>query len=379
VVERAPTPRAGGQAVDIRGAAIEVVDRMGLLQDVRNARTRTNGMSYVDTAGKRLASMNAAFGVIDPADVEIVRGDLTQILYEATRGDVDYVFADSVTGLAERADGVEVSFERGPARTFHLVVGADGLHSTVRAAAFGPEARFLHHLGLYLAVFSVPNDLGLDRWQLIHVVPGKSVTVTSERDNAGARAIFFFSSPPLSYDYRDVPGQKTLLAQAFGQVGWEVPRLLEEMRESSDFYFDSVSQVQMGNWTAGRVALAGDAGYCPSPLSGQGTSLALAGAYVLAAELAASTDYRTAMTRYGELMKDFVRLNQQIAVGNAKRFTPTSRRQIWLQNLGIKALPYMPGKNLVLSMATRGVREAAGAIALPPEPSARGLSPEDAR
>lgn len=371
VVERAPAPRDGGQAVDIRGAAIEVADRMGVLEAVRKARTQTRGMSYVDNAGRRLANMNAAFGVISPADVEIVRGDLTRILFEATRDDVDYVFGDSVTGLSERADGVEVSFERAPARTFQLVVGADGLHSTVRAAAFGPETRFLHHLGLYLAVFTVPNDLGLDRWQLIHVVPGKSVAVTSERDNAAARAIFFFSAPPLTYDYRAVPQQKVLLAQAFDQVGWEAPRLLAAMRESRDFYFDSVSQVRMDNWTAGRVALVGDAGYCPSPLSGQGTSLALVGAYVLAAELA-SAGYRIAMARYEELMKDFVRQNQQIALGNARRFTPTSRRQIRLQNLAIKAMPYMPGKNLMLSLATRGVREAGSAIALPPPPDRAG-------
>ena len=366
VVERAPAPRGGGQAVDLRGAAIEVARRTGILEAARAARTATRGMSYVNSTGKRLASVDAAFGVIDAQDVEIVRGDLVDILYEAARNDVEYIFDDSISGLTDAVDGVSVTFERSAPRTFHLVVGADGLHSRVRGLAFGPESRFIDHLGLYLSVFTVPNDLGLDHWQLIYVKPGRSVTVSSARGNREGRATFFFASDPLDYDYRDRGQQQQLLATAFEGDGWEVPRLLAAMPQASDFYFDSASQVRMDSWSAGRVTLVGDAGYCPSPLSGQGSSLALVGAYVLASELlAADGDHRHAFGPYQQRMRDFVVRNQQIATGNAKRFTPTNRRQIWLQNQGIKALPYMPGKNWILSLATRGVKEAANAVALP--------------
>jgi 2-polyprenyl-6-methoxyphenol hydroxylase-like FAD-dependent oxidoreductase len=366
VVERAPAPRDGGQAVDLRGAAIEVARRTGILDAARAARTGTRGVSYVNSAGKRVASLDGAFGVIDPADIEIVRGDLVSILHEAARSDVEYIFDDSISGLAETADGITVTFERSAPRTFGLVAGADGLHSRVRGLAFGPESRFLRHLGLYLSVFNVPNDLKLDHWQLIYVTPGKSVTVTSARGNREARAIFFFGSEPLDYDYRDRGQQQELLAAAFAGSGWEVPGLLAAMPDAPDFYFDSVSQVRMTSWSAGRVTLVGDAGYCPSPLSGQGSSLALVGAYVLASELRASDgDHRDAFARYQQRMRDFVERNQQIATGNAKRFTPTSQRQIRLQNLGIRALPYMPGKKWVLSQATKGVTEAANAITLP--------------
>ena len=366
VVERAPAPRDGGQAVDLRGAAIEVARRTGILDAARAARTGTRGMSYVNSAGKRLASLNGAFGVIDPEDIEIVRGDLVSILHEAARNDVEYIFDDSVSTLTDATDGVTVTFERSAPRTFGLVVGADGLHSRVRGLTFGPESRFISHLGLYLAVFTIPNDLELDHWQLIYVTPGKSVTVTSARDDREARAIFFFGSEPLEVDYRDRGQQQKLLATAFGGEGWEVPRLLTAMREAPDFYFDPVSQVRMDSWSAGRVTLVGDAGYCPSPLSGQGSSLALVGAYVLACELRASDgDHQHAFARYQQRMQDFAERNQQIAIGNAKRFIPTSRRAIWLQNQSIRALPYMPGKNWILSLATKGVKEAANAITLP--------------
>ena len=364
VVERAPAPRDGGQAVDVRGAAIEVAGRTGILDEFRRARTTTRGMSYVSSTGKQLASLNAAFGVIDATDVEIVRGDLARILHQAT-SDVEYIFGDSITGICEHADTVEVTFERAPARAFDLVVGADGLHSNVRSLAFGPESPFIRHLGLYLAIFTTPNDLGLDHWQLIHVVPGKSVTITSARENTEARAIFFFASPPLNYDHHDTRQQQDILASAFSTEQWEVPHLLKAMRHAPDFYFDSASQVRMDNWSAGRVTLLGDAGYCPSPLSGQGTSLALVGAYVLAGELqAAAGDHRAAFARYQQQMSGFVQQNQQIALGNAKRFTPGTRTRIWLQNQTIKALPYLPWKNLVLNLATKGVREAARAITL---------------
>lgn len=343
-----------------------MASRTGILDAARAARTGTRGMSYVNSAGKRLAHVNAAFGVIDPQDVEILRGDLVSILYEAARNDVEYIFDDSISSLTDDADGVTVTFERSAPRTFHLVAGADGLHSRVRGLAFGPESRFINHLGLYLALFTIPNHLELDHWQLIYVTPGKSVTVTSARDNREAWAIFFFASGPLECDYRDRGQQQELLAAAFAGQGWEVPGLLAAMRQAPDFYFDSVSRVRMGSWSAGRVTLVGDAGYCPSPLSGQGSSLALVGAYVLASELrAADGDHRGAFAGYQQRMQDFAERNQQIAAGNAKRFTPASRRQIWLQNQGMRVLPYMPGKNWVLSLATRGVKEAANAITLP--------------
>src|ERR1700678_1035355 len=201
VVERAPAPRDGGPAVDLRRAAVEVAMRTGILDAARAARTGTRGMSYVSSAGKRLASLDGAFGVIDPQDVEIVRGELVSILYEAARHDVEHISYDSISSLTDATDGVTVTFERSAPRTFHLVVGAASLHSRVRGLAFGPESRFIGQLGLYLSVFTIPHDLELDHWQLIYVTPAKSVTVTSARANREARDIFFFASELLDYHY----------------------------------------------------------------------------------------------------------------------------------------------------------------------------------
>jgi 2-polyprenyl-6-methoxyphenol hydroxylase-like FAD-dependent oxidoreductase len=320
VVERAPAPREGGQAIDVRGVALTVTERMGLLGEVRGAHTRMRGMSFVDSEGNQLMSTTEETltgGAIDSDDVELMRDDLTRILHEATRHDVEYRFGDSITSLTQDDDGVQVTFERGQTRTFDLVIGADGLHSNVRALAFGDESRYIRHLGIYLAIFSTANHLGLDHWQVFHQAPGRMAGVYSARRNTEARAMLGFESPPLDFDRHDIRQQKQLVADRFADMGWETPRLLKAMWEASDFYFDSMSQIHMDRWWNGRTALLGDAGYCGSPMSGQGTSMAMVGAYVLAGELAAAAgEHRTAFSQYEQRMRGYVEHNQKLAMEN---------------------------------------------------------------
>jgi 2-polyprenyl-6-methoxyphenol hydroxylase-like FAD-dependent oxidoreductase len=363
VVERAPALREGGYAVDIRGAALDATERMGILAEVRQASTSMRGMSYVDDANRRLASMRADLlggsGVV--AEVEILRGDLTRILAWATRGGSEYVFNDSITDISQVDDHVNVTFEHGEPRTFDLVVGADGLHSNVRTLVFGDESRFIRDLGYYVAIFTVPNHLDLDHWELFYNVPGKLAGMYSARDNTEAKALFYFASPPLHYDRHDTAQQQKLLLEAFAGEGWEVPRLLEAMWDAPDFYFDSVSQIHMDSWSNGRAVLVGDAAYCASPMSGQGTSLALVGAYVLAGELgAAAGDHRTALARYEQRMRGYVERNQKSATRNAMGFVPRTRWQIWFRNQNVRALPYLPWKGVI----TGGPQKTARAITL---------------
>ncbi|MFG3441046.1 FAD-dependent monooxygenase [Nonomuraea sp. NPDC047897] len=318
VVEKAPEPRAGGQAIDIRGVALDVVDRMGLLAPLREVRTRMRGMSMLDGAGNELMRSTEhamSSGRLDNDDIEVLREDLTALLYDRTGRDVEYVFGDSIATMEQDDHGVHVTFERAAPRTFDLVVGADGLHSTVRRLAFGPEAEFVHHLGTYLSVFTADNFLDLEDWQ-VWVREGRAGGgVYPVRGNTELRVNLGFEAEPIPYDHRDLDQQRRLVAEHCGALRWEVPRLLDAMWKAPDFYFDAMAQVRMGSWSRGRVTLLGDAGYCASPLSGQGTSLALVGAYVLAAELAAG-DVATALDRYEARMRPFVALNQALATEN---------------------------------------------------------------
>ena len=365
LVERAPAIREGGYAVDVRGPALDVLDRMGLLAEVRRQNTDTLATSFVDRNGKRAATMDRGFGVIDAGDVEIMRGDFVRILYEVTKRHVNYLFSDVITSLKQRDSGVHVTFERSAPRTFDVVIGADGLHSNVRRLAFGDESEFMHHLGSYMAIFSAPNHMALDRWQLMLNLPGRIVSIKTTRGNAEVKVTAFFSSPPIRYDYRDLLHQKRLTAEAFADAGWEIPRLLAAMHGAPDFYFDSTSQIRLPSWSRGRVTLVGDACVGPSPLTGQGTSLALVGAYVLAGELArASGDHEVAFARYEAEVRAFAERNQASAAGIARGFAPQTPRGIWWRNLNFKLLPYIPWRNLVFKLAMRGIANAAKAITL---------------
>ncbi|MER7015153.1 FAD-dependent monooxygenase [Saccharopolyspora sp. NPDC000359] len=346
VVERAPRLRPGGQAVDIRGAGKEVVRRMGLDAQVRAACTDTRGMSYVDEWNRERARMPSdAFGgegIV--AEFEILRGDLAEVLHEATRQDVEYRFGTTVTSVEQTRDGVVASFGSGPPEAFDVLVGADGLHSEVRSLVFGPESRYLHDLGHRMAFFTVPNRLDLDRWMLIYNEPHRTAMVRSIRDNAQAMAILL---APGTGAERDPAAQKALLRSNMRHMRWEVPWLLEQLDTAPDFYCDSCSQVRMPTWAAGRVALLGDAAFCSSPLSGQGTSTALVGAYVLAGELAATEDHSAAFTAYERQVRPLVAANQKTGESNAKHVAAGSRFAIWAQHQVVRILPHLPGNELL--------------------------------
>ncbi|KAA2260159.1 FAD-dependent oxidoreductase [Solihabitans fulvus] len=352
IVERTPALRDGGYAVDFRGEAhLSVLRDMGILADIERARTGVGSMSYVNSAGKPQAKLPADMFA---GDVEILRGDLARILYDATREHTEYVFGDSITSLTEDADGVTVAFERGAPRRFDLVIGADGLRSTTRRLAFGPDEQFVKHLGVYCAIFTTANHLDLDHTGHAYRTANRLVAMYSARHNAEAKAMFYFGSPALDLDRRDVARQQAVLAEQFAGNGWQTDRLLEEMRYAPDFYFDSVGQVHLDKWSRGRVALVGDAAYSPSSLSGMGSGLALVGAYVLAGELAAARgDHRVAFRRYEEEMRAYATGCQKMGDGVAKLMVPSSHFLASLLNRYYKIMPYLPGKNMAAKIARK--------------------------
>lgn len=350
VVERAPGLRPGGQAVDIRGVAREAVKLMGLDQQVRAALTETGGLSFVDRDNRTQATLRAdQFDGDGPiAEYEILRGDLSQVLYDATKDDTEYVFGDRITALDEQPDGVHVSFEQGAPRVFDVVIGADGLHSGVRALLFGEESQYLRHLGSYLAFWTADNHLGLESWAVGYAEPGRMVGARTIHGNTETMAYFTFNSEQLDYDYRDVEAQKALVREHAAGMAWETGHLVAQIDGSPDFFFDSSSQVVLESWSRGRVGLFGDAAFCASPTSGQGTSLALVGAYVLAGELAAAAgDHAAGLAAYERRLRDWVLLTQEFGRANAKNNRPRSNLGIRLRTLVIRLLPYLPGKGLL--------------------------------
>ena len=335
VVERHRGLREGGQAIDVRGPALEVLDKMGLLAAAQDRKTNIRGSSMVDADGNEVSRDTEATptgGLIDNPDIELLRDDLVQLLYKATQNSAEYLFDDTIVALENRGPGVDVTFENTPARTFDLVIGADGLHSNVRGLVFGPEERFVKRLGTFAAIFTVPNFLDLDHWQQWHYGETSMAGIYSARSNTEARAMLGFMDPELHIDYRDTEAQFAEVERRIAGDGWVRPRLLEMMRNAHDFYFDEMSQIVMDHWSIGRVALVGDAAYCCSPLSGQGTSVALLGAYILAGELKAATydgwvDHGAAFTNYFREFRDYTVRTQFLATDNIPGGAPISQEQ----------------------------------------------------
>lgn len=330
VVERAPCLRPGGQAVDFKGRThLTVLERMGILDEVRARRTGTTDLVFVDEGGCELGVMSGEF---TGGDLEILRGDLAEIMYSTTADTVEYLFGDTVTELRDTGDGVRVRFENSPPRSFELVLGADGIHSRVRKLAFGPEVDYVTHLGYYYCV------AGASRWSdtttprdkaagYAHNTPGKLAVDGGPK----AQQMYMFASPELDYPRDDIDAQRRIISETFADMAWHAPRMISDLAGFDDIYLDSLSQVRMkGAYTSGRVALVGDAAY-GNTLAGFGTGLAIVGAYVLAGELAsAAGDHERAFTEYYRIMKRYAKIAGNSSAGPF--LAPKTARGIRVRN-----------------------------------------------
>ncbi|MFD5713322.1 FAD-dependent monooxygenase [Streptomyces pharetrae] len=360
VVEKAGALRGGGYPIDVRGTATEVVRRMGILPRLRDAHIDSRRVTFLDAGGSEVASLTprAVAGGVEGQDLEVRRGDLAATLHAMVRDDVEFLFGDSIDTLDQSEEGVDVTFHSGQQRTFDLVVGADGMHSHTREALFGPEERFHRYLGYCFALFTMPNTFGLSHEVVLWNTPGKAAALYAVEDSDELHAFLTFHQPrsPV-HALHDPDAQRDLVATAFAGAGWKVPGMVSAMRDADDLFFDTAGQIRMPHWSSGRVALVGDAAYAPSFLTGQGSSLALAGAYMLADALAANRDHTAAFAGYERDMREFVAMNQELVGNGAATLCPTTVRALERRDTMLRDLVTMP---------SAPARPAHSALALPP-------------
>jgi 2-polyprenyl-6-methoxyphenol hydroxylase-like FAD-dependent oxidoreductase len=330
VVEIAPALRHSGFAVDFRGPThMAVLQRLGVLEELRQRQTHGSAMVCVDEHGNTIFELPAEF---TGGELEVHRRDLSEALYRRSLGKTEYLFGDSVTGLTEVPGGVEVQFRQSASRTFDLVIGADGIHSRVRRIAFGPEQNFVRHLGYHLAGWDLRNTFGTEPVSRHFAVPGRMASVgADQRDPDKATALVVFRSPALDIDWHDMDEQKKLIAHTYAGLPWHVPQLIDGLTGASELYFDAIARVRMEHWIKGRVALLGDAAWGVT-LGGMGVGTGIVGAHVLAGELAlAGGNHEIAYAAYEQRMRKYAGRWQRGA-HPGQFLAPATGPGLWIRN-----------------------------------------------
>ncbi|MFI6302812.1 FAD-dependent oxidoreductase [Amycolatopsis thailandensis] len=332
VVERAQGMRSSGNPVDVRGPALPVVEAMGLAGRLRDVATRTKRVRLLDADGHRVATVGLPAAKGD--EFEIPRSDLVTVLYEAARGEAEFLFDDTVAELCQDEFGVDVTFDRAAPRRFDYVIGADGLHSAVRRLTFGPERAFVRPTGIYVATTSFGEPVDHPEDVLLHNTPGRLVAIHPSRDEGGVA--FIFRARLDGVDHRDTERHKQIVATTYDDVGWRVPALLQHLRDAEDVFFDAVSVVDLPSWSRGRIALVGDAASCVS-LLGEGSSLAIAGAHTLATALAAAPS--AGFGWYEVEHRARVVPKQRAVKLTAAMLVPKTKAGLRIRNLAARAWP----------------------------------------
>ena len=332
LVEEAPRLRTAGYIIDFWGIGYDIVERMGLIDDVRALGYQVREVRIVDRTGRKRGGFDVdVFGrVMNGRFTSVRRSDLSATIYRAVEGEVETIFGDSVASIQDDGKRVRVGFDHAAEREVDLVIGADGLHSRVRRLMFGPESNFAVSLGYHVAAFEATGYRPRDELVFIsHGLPGRQISRFSMRDD---KTLFLFVFRDEFMNGREEP--KSLLRRVFRDAGWEWPGIEPELERATEIYFDSVSQIRIDHWTKGRTALVGDAAACVSLMAGEGTGLAIAESYVLAGELHASGgDFAAAFARYEQRLMPYLKQKQGLAAKFASSFAPKSASGLALRNL----------------------------------------------
>jgi 2-polyprenyl-6-methoxyphenol hydroxylase-like FAD-dependent oxidoreductase len=336
LIETAPRLRTGGYVVDFWGAGYAIAERMGLAAAVQAAGYAIEEVRLIDRSGCKTGGFGVGpfRRVFDGRFTSVPRGELARLIYQAIDGEVETVFNDHIAAVDQRDGGVQVTFAGGLRREFDLVIGADGIHSSVRGAVFGPESQFTADLGYWVAACETAGYRPRDELvYLAYSQPGRMVARFALRGDRTMFLFVFSDDRVRAADLGDEPDGRAILRRVFGADGWECPQILAEVDRADDLYFDRVSQIGMGRWSDGRVALIGDAASCVSLLAGEGTGLAMLQAYVLAGELAAAGgDHREAFRRYEQLLRPLIEDKQRSARAFAAAFAPKTPAGLWIRN-----------------------------------------------
>lgn len=333
LLERIPSPRGQGYMIDFYGPGYDAVDAMGLLPAIEDVAYHVDEASFVDEHGRRRAGVKPAQFASGPL-LNLLRPDLERVLREHLPPQVDLRFGTGPATVADRSDGVRVTLDDGTELDADLLVGADGIHSTVRRLVFGQESRFFRYLGFHTAAFtfdSPKTHAAVQGRACLTDTIGTQMGFYGLRDGRVASfGVHRTPDPTLPDDIR------AAVRDSYSGLGWVVPEALEKCPPAGEIYYDQVAQIEMPSWSKGRVVLVGDACYAVSLLAGLGASLGIAGAYVLADQLARAPSIDQALVQYERLWRPVTEEKQKTGRGAARWFLPASALQLRVRRAALR-------------------------------------------
>jgi len=344
IIEKRPDLSDRGYMIDFYGSGFDVADKMGLVDTLqaRSDQYQITEVAFVDNHNQTRAKLNMLKfrNLLNHRYFPLMRGDLETSIFEKVIDIVPILFDTTITSLTNQKDGVTVELSNGKSEIYDLVIGADGIHSGIRKLLWGDETQFNHFLGFYVACSVIENFFDAPNICLGHFEPNTQTTVYSIGDNKLAN-FFAFRSEPLNVNGRG--SRMKVLKDTFEDRGWIYPQLLNETQKADHLFFDAVAQIQLDQWHKERVALIGDACQCLTLLAGQGASMGMAGAYMLAEELyKVDGDYKTAFPSYQQKLQPEIERRQKDARGLAGSFVPRNKFEVGMTHFFLNAA-FAPG------------------------------------
>ena len=348
VVERTPTRRSGGYAVTFGGLGYDAAERLGILPELEQRHITPDDMHYVRPDGTTRFTVpgDTVRALLSRRALNILRGDIEDVLYRAVHHDVDIRFATTVTSIEQHPNGVEVTLSDGSTETADLLVGADGLHSHTRSLVFGPERDHLLDLDHVVGVFMMdrrPDTLAEGATASL-TSKGRTVAVISLGGDRAA-AFFGFRTDDVARDL--AAGPRATLPEVFGDLGWLTPDLLARLRTADSVYYDTLSQVVLDRWSSGRVVLVGDAAWCVTLFAGYGSSLAVGGADLLGTALEHGSDIASALAHWETGLRPEVRRKQKLGRRVKGLYAPADPFRLWLRDLPLRTAALPPVSRLL--------------------------------
>jgi len=346
VVERAKADQKAGQGIEIEEPALTVVKLMGILEKLNERKTGEMGFNLVDQQSRSCGIFEVG-GISPTGALELMRGDLTEILYKSAdeSANVTFQFETTIQSLRQRQDKVIVDLENRKNKTtrveeFDFVVGAHGVKSHTRRLAMGsPEMlNCFKSVGAFVAYFSIPKeDQDWPYSRLCHFPNRRILWIRPFGKESKMTSVYLIHAHDDAPTLRranaaaDRLKQKEGFAELYSGLGWETPRVIKQMMRAENFYSDELVQVKLQKWSQHRVVLLGDAAWAPSPFTGEGNQLAIIGAWVLAQEMSRNRSL-VAFEMYEKRLRSYVEDAQSIPLGGyaPRIFIPQTAWGIWL-------------------------------------------------